>query len=70
MIKLPYIRIANPEVHREVKTLANDHGIVAGVLVSEIFSASLQTGEAERIAEQVEKKSKSRRNEALLDGTR
>jgi hypothetical protein len=56
VIKLPYVRIANPEVHQEVKMLANDHGVAAGILVSEILSASLRSGEAERIAEEVSKK--------------
>lgn len=53
MINLPYVRIARPEVHQEVKMLADEHGIAAGVLVSEILSRALQSGEAERIAKEV-----------------
>jgi hypothetical protein len=33
--------------------LADEHKIVAGVLVSKILSQSLQNGEAERIAQKV-----------------
>jgi len=58
VIELPYVRIANPEVHQEVKMLANDHGVVAGVLVSEILASSLRSGEAEKIAEEVSRKVK------------
>ena len=35
--------------------LADEHKIVAGVLVSKILSQSLQNGEAEKVAEKIVK---------------
>jgi len=50
---LPYIRIAKPDVHQEIKMLSVEFKLSSGVLVSEILLTSLKNGEAEKIAKQV-----------------